>query len=132
MKEETNRIRIDKWLWAVRQYKTRSLATHACDQGKIHILDQPVKPSRLVKEGDVISIKRTGLTRKLKVLKITENRLSPKLVIEYMTDLTPIEELDAYKARITKMSQYRDPGAGRPTKRERRHLDDFLDHPEEE
>ena len=119
-------MRIDKWLWIVRQYKTRTLATEACDKGRILILDQVVKPSRLIKEGDEIHIKRTGLIRKLKVLKLTNNRLNTKLVEEYCKDITPQSEIDAYKARLTRITIFRDPGTGRPTKRDRRTLDDFL------
>jgi ribosome-associated heat shock protein Hsp15 len=124
-------MRIDKWLWAVRQYKTRTQATEACEKGRILILDQAVKPSRLIKEGDIISIKRTGLMRQLKVLKLSMNRLGAKLIEEYYQDLTPQSEIDAYKARLTRVTIYRDPGTGRPTKRDRRTLDDFL-NPEDE
>ena len=124
-------MRIDKWLWAVRQYKTRTLATEACEKGRILINDQTVKPSRLIHEGDEINIKRTGLTRKLKVIKLTINRLNAKLVPEFCTDLTPISEIEAYKARLTKITIYRDPGTGRPTKRDRRTLDDFFNVSEE-
>ena len=124
-------MRIDKWLWAVRQYKTRTLATEACEKGRILINDQVVKPSRLINENDEICVKRTGLTRRLKVLKLTLNRLSAKLVPEYYTDLTPISEIEAYKARLKKITIYRDPGTGRPTKRDRRTLDDFFNVSEE-
>lgn len=124
------RMRVDKWLWAVRQYKTRTLATHACDEGKIIIDDHSVKPSRMVMEGTIVKIKRTGLVRTLKVLKLTEGRLNPKLVAEYCEDLTPQSEIEAYKARLTRITIFRDPGTGRPTKRERRALDDFF-KPEE-
>ena len=119
-------MRIDKWLWAVRQYKTRTLATEACEKGRILINEQTVKPSRLINEGDEINIKRTGLTRTLKVLKLSMNRLSAKLVPEYYTDLTPLDQIEANKARLTKITIYRDPGTGRPTKRDRRTLDDFF------
>ena len=124
-------MRIDKWLWAVRQYKTRTLATEACEKGRILINEQTVKPSRLINEGDEISIKRTGLTRRLKVLKLTMNRLNAKLVSEYYSDLTPISEIEAYKARLIKITIYREPGTGRPTKRDRRTLDDFFNVSEE-
>jgi ribosome-associated heat shock protein Hsp15 len=127
---EDNRMRVDKWLWAVRQYKSRSLATEACEKGRIIIGDQPVKPSRLIKEGDDVLIKRTGLVRHLKVLKLTQSRLSAKLVGEFYQDLTPQSEIDAYRARLTRITIFRDPGTGRPTKQERRALDDFL-NPEE-
>ena len=132
MKHVENKIRVDKWLWSVRQYKTRSLATEACDKGRIIIDELPVKPSRLVKEGDVISIKRTGLLRLLKIIKLTTGRLSAKLVEEYVVDLTPKDEIDAYKARLTRMTIFRDPGTGRPTKRDRRVLDDFFDNADDE
>jgi ribosome-associated heat shock protein Hsp15 len=132
MEQGEKRVRIDKWLWAVRQYKTRTLATEACDQGRIRISDQVVKPSRLIKEGDEISIRRTGITRKIKVLKITENRIGAKLLPEHLADLTPQEELDAFKARTTRITIYRDPGTGRPTKRDRRILDDFFNNEGEE
>ncbi len=124
-------MRIDKWLWAVRQYKTRSLATEACEKGRILINEKSVKPSRLINENDEISIKRTGLTRKLRVLKLSLNRLNAKLVSEYYTDLTPVHEIEAYKARLTKITIFRDPGTGRPTKRDRRTLDDFFNDSEE-
>ena len=126
-----NRMRIDKWLWVVRQYKTRSLATEACEKGRILINEKSVKPSRLINENDEISIKRTGLTRKLRVLKLTLNRLNAKLVSEYYTDLTPVNEIEAYKTRLTKITIFRDPGTGRPTKRDRRTLDDFFSTSEE-
>jgi ribosome-associated heat shock protein Hsp15 len=129
-KEKDNRMRVDKWLWTVRQYKSRSLATEACEKGRIIIADQDVKPSRLIKPGDIIEVKRTGLVRRLKVLQLTDNRLSAKLVPEYCEDLTPQSDIDAYKARLTRVTIYRDPGTGRPTKQERRALDDFL-NPEE-
>jgi ribosome-associated heat shock protein Hsp15 len=128
---EETRMRIDKWLWTMRQYKTRTLATEACEKGRILILDQAVKPSRLIKEGDIIFVKRAGLTRQLLVLKLSTNRLSAKLIDEYYKDLTPQSEIDAYKARLTRVTIYRDPGTGRPTKRDRRVLDDFL-NPDEE
>ena len=90
------------------------------------INEQTVKASRNIKEGDEIHIKRTGLLIRLKVLKLTTNRLGAKLVEEYCQNLTPQSEIDAYKARLIKMTIYRDPGTGRPTKRDRRMLDDFF------
>lgn len=128
---ESNRMRVDKWLWTVRQFKTRSLATEACDKGRIIIGDIAVKPSRIIKEGDEILVKRTGFTRRLKILKISPGRLSAKLVPEFCADLTPQSEIDAYKARLTRVTIFRDPGTGRPTKRDRRMLDDFF-APEED
>ena len=119
-------MRIDKWLWAVRQFKSRSIASEACLQNKILVLDHPVKASRLIKIGDEIKIKRTGITTTIRVLQLTEQRLSAKLVSEYCTDLTPKEDVENYKSRLAKVTTYRDPGTGRPTKKDRRMLDDFF------
>lgn len=127
MEKDDSKVRLDKWLWAVRQYKTRSIATTACDQGKILINDQPAKASRVVKVGDLVLIKRTGLKQTFKVLQLTTNRLAAKLVPEYCQDLTPLADIEAFKSRISRISIYRDPGTGRPTKSERRALDDFFD-----
>ncbi len=127
MEKEDNKVRLDKWLWAVRQFKTRSIATTACDQGKILINEQPAKASRIIKIGDIVSVKRTGLTRTLKVLQITTNRMAAKLVPEFYEELTPLADIEAFKSRISRISIYRDPGTGRPTKHERRALDDYFD-----
>jgi ribosome-associated heat shock protein Hsp15 len=127
----TGRIRIDKWLWAVRLFKTRSQATAACDQGKIMVGEQTVKASRLIKVGDHVSIKRTGITIRLEVLQAIEKRVGAKLVPEICKDLTPQEEIEAFRARATRMTIFRDPGTGRPTKKERRALDDFFNPFEE-
>lgn len=127
MEKVDNKVRLDKWLWAVRQFKTRSIATTACDQGKISINDQPAKASRIVKIGDIVSVKRTGLTRTLKVLQITTNRMAAKLVPEFYEELTPLADIEAFKSRISRISIFRDPGTGRPTKQERRALDDYFD-----
>lgn len=118
-------LRIDKWLWAVRLFKTRSLATEQCSKGKIQVNGQAVKPSRTVVINDIVVIKRTGFTQTVKVLQLTANRLGAKLVTEYLIDLTPQQELDNYLLRFKRNSGYREPGTGRPTKRERRDLDDF-------
>ena len=125
--EAPNKIRVDKYLWAVRLFKTRTIATTACDQGKVSVNDQPAKASRIIHEGDIISVKRTGLTRRIKVIQLTVNRMTAKLVPEYCEDITPKEEIEAYKSRITRISIFRDPGTGRPTKQDRRALDDFFD-----
>ncbi len=126
-KNETDRVRIDKWLWAVRLYKTRAIATQACDQGKIIINDMPAKASRIVHQNDIVKIKRTGIVRIYKVLKVISNRIGAKLVVEHCEDLTSPSELQAYLTRTKSFTIFRDPGTGRPTKRERRDLDDFFD-----
>jgi len=119
-------VRIDKWLWAMRIFKTRTQAAEACTENRIFINEQSVKPSRLVKPGIKIQVKRAGFTRTIEVLQVTEKRLSAKLVADFYKDLTPKEEIDAFKARIARASEYREPGAGRPTKKDRRDMDDFI------
>jgi len=111
----------------VRLYKTRTIATNACDSGRILISGKSVKASRLVKPGDEVHVKRTGLTRIYRVLQLAQSRLAAKLVPDYCTELTPPELLEEYRTRMTRFTSYRDPGTGRPTKKERRALDDFMD-----
>ncbi len=126
---ENEKIRVDKWMWAVRLFKTRSLATLACEQGKISVNNMPAKASRIVNVNDLIGIRRTGITHQYKVLKVISNRIGAKLVPEHLEDLTPQDELEAFSTRTKRFSIFRDPGTGRPTKRERRDLDEFLDGP---
>lgn len=129
---EDKKLRIDKWLWAVRMFKTRSLASAACDQGRIQIDEQPVKASRTVRVGDHIYIKRTGITIEIEVIELIDNRVGAKRAIECFKDLTPPEKLEEYRQRAKRITIYRDPGTGRPTKKERRDLDLFTDFYEEE
>jgi len=91
----------------------------------VKVNGKPVKASRTVAINDTITIKRTGLTQIVKVLQITANRVGAKLVTEYLVDLTPRQEIDNYLLRSKQNSIYRAPGTGRPTKRERRNLDDY-------
>ena len=121
-------VRLDKWLWAVRFFKTRSLATRACDLNRVFIGGQTVKPSKHLKAGDRIEIKWSGgLKRTIEVLQLTEKRMGAKLVADYYKDHTPRKEIDDYRARVARAAAYRDPGSGRPTKKDRRDMDDFLD-----
>ncbi len=124
---EKDKVRVDKWLWAVRLFKTRSQATLACDQGKITVNSTAAKASRIVNTGDIIQIRRTGILRTYKVLQVIINRIGAKLVEEHCQDLTPSDELEAYKTRIKRSFIFRDPGTGRPTKRDRRDLDEFME-----
>ncbi|TVQ13313.1 MAG: RNA-binding S4 domain-containing protein [Bacteroidetes bacterium] len=116
-------VRIDKWLWSVRLFKTRSQATDACRAGKVKIDDDPVKPSREVKKDQVISLHAGAITKTVKVVDLLEKRVGAKLVPGFMEDLTPAEEYH-------KMELLRDnPLArrkGRPTKKERREMDDWF------
>jgi ribosome-associated heat shock protein Hsp15 len=115
-------VRIDKWLWSVRVFKTRSQATLACRSGKIRIEDHPVKPSREVKTGEVIILNLDSLKKSVKVVAQVEHRVGAKLVEQFMEDLTPAEEYQKLKLRKSG-SEYRLRGLGRPTKKERREID---------
>ena len=116
-------IRIDKWLWAVRIYKTRSQAAEACKSGRILIDDQVVKPSRTVRKGQIIQVSVPPMMRTLEVKELLKNRVGAKLVSEYMTDLTPKEEFEKLEMIRQMKTEWRDRGAGRPTKKERRDID---------
>ena len=115
-------VRVDKWLWAVRIFKTRSQATEACRKGKIIIDDQAVKPSRVLKPGDVVQVKKPPVLYAYKVRGLLGKRLSARLVQEYFENVTPESELEKLKVRET-FFVVRDRGAGRPTKKERRTID---------
>lgn len=120
-------VRIDKWLWAVRVFKTRSQATEACRKGRVEIGDLPVKPSRDVHPGEVVKVRKPPLTRSLKVLALAEKRMSAKLAADFVEDVTPPEEFEILEMQKQMNWNSRDRGAGRPTKKERRKLDDFFD-----
>src|ERR1700720_3999382 len=93
-------VRIDKWLWAIRLFKTRSLATEACRHGRVSVGGQPVKPSRDVKSGDLIVAKTGELTRTVKVLALLEHRVGAQAVKEYAEDLTPASEYEKPRERF--------------------------------
>ncbi len=114
--------RIDKYLWCIRLYKTRSMATEACKKGRVLINGQAVKPSRIVKAGEEIDIKKPPVVYTYKVLGFPKNRLSAKLVPDYASDLTTKEELSKLKLQDDFFIK-RDRGTGRPTKKERRIID---------
>jgi ribosome-associated heat shock protein Hsp15 len=118
-------VRIDKWLWAVRLYKTRALATQACRGGHVTIAGDSVKPSRSVRVGDVIAARTGELLKTVKVLGLIGNRVGPKLVDQYTEDLTPAAEyLRVEQAReVARSVPHRPKGSGRPTKKERRQLE---------
>lgn len=120
-------VRIDKWIWAVRIFKTRTIAADACKKGRVMIGDVIAKPSRMVKVGDVVSVRKPPVTYSFKVLALTENRLGAKLVSEYMENVTPQSQLDLLD--VVRISGFIDrrKGLGRPTKREGRELSRFTD-----
>lgn len=116
-------VRIDKWLWAVRVYKTRSLATAACREGRVTIGGQPAKPSRDVKINDLIHAKNGDITRTLKVLALLEQRVGAPAVKQFAEDLTPASEYEKKREPVLEPLFFRPKGAGRPTKKDRRAMD---------
>ena len=123
MAEEENILRMDKWLWAARLFKTRSLAADAIKGGKVKVDGNPVKPSREVKEGDVIQVQIDQLHKVVQVKTVIKNRVSAKQVPEVYTDLTPKEEYERIEFMHAYKAEWRDRGAGRPTKKERRMIE---------
>ncbi len=119
----TEVARIDKWLWSVRLFKTRSQATEACRSGKVTIDDQSMKPSREARIGDIIVIRQGPLTKTVQVKELLKSRVGAKLVPDYMVDLTPEEEYTKLQMMREVNFEIRDRGIGRPTKKERRIID---------
>lgn len=120
-------VRIDKYLWAVRVYKTRTLAAEACKKGRVTVNDMPAKPSRTVTAGEVIQVKKMPVVYSYRVKDPIEKRVGAKIVDNYVENVTPGEELIKLEMQDDFFIQ-RDRGAGRPTKKERRLLDDLQDH----
>ena len=124
MAEET---RIDKYLWAIRVFKTRSDATDACKGGKVRINGADIKPSKNVRAGDVISVRKGAVTYTYRVIAVIDKRQGAKLVPQYAENITPEEELAKLKAPVETFFLNRDRGSGRPTKKERRQMDSLWD-----
>ena len=124
---EDQSVRIDKWLWAARLFKTRAIATDAIKGGKVKIDDAPVKPSREVKEGDIIQVQIEQLHKVVEVKTVIKNRVSAKQVPEVYNDLTPKEEYERIEFMRAYKAEWRDRGAGRPTKKERRMIERLKD-----
>ena len=122
-------MRIDKFLWCVRYYKTRSIATEACKKGHIRVNGQITKPSREIYIMDKIEVRKEQINYQLEVNEIPPNRVSAKLVALYITDTTPKEAFEAKALLKYAKDYYRKKGAGRPTKKDRRDIDDFYDDP---
>jgi len=120
---EKHTTRIDKWLWAVRIFKTRALASKACTGGKVKIEGTAVKASRNIKAGDIIQIRKDVIKYIYRVKTTAEKRMGAKLVPEFLEDITPKEELAKLKTAQKQPIQTREKGQGRPTKRERRMMD---------
>lgn len=117
--------RLDKWLWSARIFKTRTIAADACKNGRVMINGVKMKPSRMVKEGDVIQVRKPPVTYSFKILKAIQNRVGAKLVPEVMENVTPKEQLEILEMNRIAGFMQRARGTGRPTKKERRELDDM-------
>lgn len=122
-----NEARIDKWLWAARIFKTRSIAADACKNGRVTLNGVNLKPSRTIKEGDVVSVKKPPVTYSFKVLKTIEQRVGAKLLPEIYENVTDPKQYELLQ--MSRISGFIDRahGTGRPTKKERRALDAFVD-----
>jgi len=121
-----NEVRIDKWMWAVRIFKTRTIALEACKKNRVMVNDIAAKPSRMIKVGDTVQVRKPPITYSFKVLDLTENRIGAKLVPNYLENITPPEQYEILE--LQKISGFVDRarGTGRPTKKERRELDEFI------
>jgi ribosome-associated heat shock protein Hsp15 len=121
------KVRIDKWLWSVRIFKSRTLATEACKESKVKLNGDNAKPSADVRVGDVLQVKKGGFNLTYKVLALIETRVSAELAKPCYEDQTPAEELNKFNAWFVSEvgNEKRERGAGRPTKKDRREIDDF-------
>ncbi len=129
-----DKVRIDKYLWSIRIFKSRTLATDACKEGKVKLHEENAKPSAMVTIGDIIDVVKDGFKLKYKVVQLIEKRVSPILAKPCYEDLTPEDEINKYKSWFIGKGgpERRERGAGRPTKRDRREIDDFKDYYEGE
>ncbi len=118
-------MRIDKYLWCIRYFKTRNIATEACKKGHVKINGDHVKPSKLVFNGEEVTVRKNQINYKFKVLDIPANRVGAKLVDLYRKDLTPESEFEKFELLKYSKDYYRKKGMGRPTKKDRRDLDGF-------
>jgi len=119
--------RFDKYLWSIRLAKTRALASEAISKGKVKLNQQQVKPAREPKEGDIIQIYKNTAVYSYEVLQLLDKRVGAKLVEEYVRDITPDEEKEKFKLYSISQSVYRENGSGKPTKKDRRDINDFFD-----
>ena len=120
-------VRIDKWLWATRVFKTRSIATEACKKGRVFVGDVAVKPSRTIKVGDILNVRKPPVTYTFEVLALSENRMGAKLVPDFLKNLTPKSQYDILEMAHIGGFINRQKGLGRPTKKEGRALAEFTE-----
>ncbi len=121
-------MRIDKFLWSIRFYKTRTIATEEIKKNRVSIGDSVVKSSKEVKEGDVIKIRKNQIDYKIKVIQIPKSRIGAKLVPLHIKDVTDKEQYELLKMRKMSQDYYRIKGEGRPTKKDRRDMDDYVEN----
>ncbi len=126
MNQISENVRFDTWLWAVRIFKTRSLATDKCKRGRVKVDGQNIKPSRKVQVGLSVSVKKEGVWREFEVLALLDKRVGAKLAVDYVKETTLEEVLEHYAVIRRLPVPQRYPGAGRPTKKERRDLERFF------
>jgi len=124
---EKEKLRIDKYLWAIRIFKTRTLAAEACKAGRVKLDNQNIKPSHEVKVGETYQVSKGIERRVLKVTGLLENRADAKTVVDFFQDITPVEQTQAFKSMFHAPILKRDRGTGRPTKRDRREIDELKD-----
>ncbi len=124
---ENKSIRIDKFLWAARVFKTRSLASDQCRKGRITINQSTAKPSRIVESGEIIAVRKPPVTYTYRVIEPIEKRVSAKLASQFIEDITPEEEKAKLDLRQNSATVFREKGTGRPTKKERRLIDRIND-----
>lgn len=124
---EKEKLRIDKYLWSIRVFKTRTLATEACKAGRVKLDGQNIKPSHEVKVGELYHVSKGIEKKQLKVTGLLYNRVDAKTAVNYYEDMTPHEETFKYKSMFHAPALQRDRGTGRPTKKDRREIDDLLD-----
>ena len=124
-------MRVDKYLWSVRYYKTRSIATAACKKGSVRVNESVIKPARDVFPGDIVQLRKNQVNYRLEVLDLPDNRLGAKLVSMYCKDITPKEEFEKIDLLQYSKDYYRKKGVGRPTKKDRRDLEDFTNDAED-
>jgi ribosome-associated heat shock protein Hsp15 len=123
----TEVVRIDKWLWCARLFKTRTLAAEACAAGKIKLNDVSVKPSKELKLNEILTVQLPQIKKTIQVKTLVKNRVSPPMVVDVYLDLTPIELYEQLQLMKEFNYEKRDRGIGRPTKKERREIDVLKD-----
>lgn len=125
----SEKVRIDKYLWSIRVYKSRSIATDACKEGKVKMKGENVKPSAMIMVGDTVDVNKNGFKLTYKAIQLIEKRVSPVLAKECYEDLTPEDELNKYKSWFVGKGgpERRERGTGRPTKKDRREIEGYKD-----